>query len=154
MPRARRHSSSFNPRLLLALQAGCKQQIRIPFATANEAIRCRQDINKLRASLREEGNPDWRIYSSVGVYIDKQSPETVILKPKLEDYKLALDAAVVPDFVDPPAAPAVVESPALEEIKKDNTCRSLVRGCGIRSLYDLLIAADQFRSLRYLYGRQ
>lgn len=97
-----RSSASFNPRLLLALEEGCKREVRLPCSTAKEAVRCRQEINKLRAALREEGRTGWENYVTAGVYLDTKDPSIVIIKPKAEEYKSALDAAGIPD-PEPPA---------------------------------------------------
>src|SRR5215831_12909550 len=102
MPRAKRTSASFNPRLLLALEEGCKREIKLPCQTAREAIRCRQEINKLRSALREENRTGWQNYSSAGLYIDPKNPTVVIIKPKAEEFRAALDLAGIPD----PALPA------------------------------------------------
>lgn len=105
MTRTKRDSSSFNPRLLAALEEGCKREVRLRFATAKEAVRCRQEINKLRAALRAEERSGWQNYSSAGVYIDAKEPAIVVIKPKLMEYKDALDAAGIPDPEAGPEAP-------------------------------------------------
>jgi len=94
MPRAKRTVNSFNPRLLNALQEGCKREVRLSFPTGKEAVRCRQELNQLRVALRNEASTGWQQYTGVGIYLDKSD---VVLKPKSSMYKDVLDAAGVPD---------------------------------------------------------
>lgn len=110
MPRAKRSSSSFNPRLLLALEEGCKREVQLACNDHKEAVRCRQEINKLRAALREEGRTGWENYTTAGVYIDSKNPTVVVIKPKATEYKAALDAAGIPD-PDPVPAPKADDPP-------------------------------------------
>lgn len=106
MPRAKRTSASFNPNLILVIEEGCRHEVRLNCGTPNEAIRLRQEMNKLRAALREEGHSNWRHHMSAGIYIDKKNPAIIIIKPKAYEFKdvldKALDKAGIPRVEDPP----------------------------------------------------
>lgn len=101
----KRPALNFDSRLLLALEEGCKREVRLLCAGAKEAIRLRHEINTLRAALREQNRTDWQRFYQAGLYIDKKDPRVLLIKPKDGEFKSILDAAGVPDLAAPPAAP-------------------------------------------------
>lgn len=102
MPRAKRTSDSFDPNLLLVIEEGCRHEVQLRCSDSNAAIRLRQEMNKLRAALREEGHADWRHYMSAGIYIDKKDQAVVIIKPKSFEFKEVLERAGIRGPEDPP----------------------------------------------------
>lgn len=105
MPRPKRPPQSFNPRLLLALEQGCKQEVRLPCSSPKAAIRLRYEINTLRSSLRDQKRTDWEKFYQAGLYIDAKDPSVLVIKPKEDEFKSTLDAAGVPALPPAPTVP-------------------------------------------------
>lgn len=92
---------SYDPRLLLLLEKGCKEEVRVPCESRGAAIRLRQEINNMRRAMLDAHRTNAEMLYQAALYITKDEPTVITIKPRFAALEKALDAAGVPKIPAP-----------------------------------------------------